>query len=332
MTDFQNVFEERANYSRSRLEEVSATIANLEELKAFDGLTVFSAGSFARYEASEYSDIDMFFLCMNSREGQIEPHTKELKLFGKMIDVVDKLSFPKFSGDCKYLNILNIDEILKHLGSPTDDHMNYFTARMLLLLESKCLFGEDVYKNVISNIVRSYFVDYPDHSETFQPIFLLNDICRFWKTLLLNYENKRNRSECSDTEKIKQKVKNFKLKFSRMTTCFATISALGSYNAPVSEEQIVELIYLTPRERLQDIAKRIPGAQNEVKDVLKKYAWFIEMTGLTTDKLQSFFYDKQKRAEMFSKANDYGNSMFRLLQKLDDETGGNNGLLRYLVI
>lgn len=333
MADIPNVFMERATFSRTRLELVRTEFSQLEELQHMDDLTIFGAGSYARHEASEYSDIDMFFLCGQDREKQIDPRTKELRLFGKMIEVVDRLGFPKFSNDCQYLSVISADEILQHLGSPTDDHENYFTARMLLLLESKCLFGEKIYDEIIKRIVTSYFVDYPDHSQTFQPIFLLNDICRYWKTILLNYENKRNKPSDSEEQKIKQKVRNFKLKFSRMTTCFATISALGSYNAPVSEEQVIKLAGLTPRERLQGIISRTPKLEKEVEDVLGRYSWFLEMTGLSTEDLHAHFSDKSKRFDMFQKANDYGNSMFKLLQKLDKATGDdNNGLLRYLVI
>lgn len=269
---------------------------------------------------------------MENREKQIDPRTKELRLFGKMIEVVEQLGFPKFSNDCQYLSKLSINDILQHLGSPKDDHENYFTARMLLLLESKCLYGEDIYNKIIAEIVRSYFYDYPTHPLKFQPIFLLNDICRYWKTLLLNYENKRNRSKETPDQKVKHRVRNFKLKFSRMTTCFATISALGSYNTPVSEEQVIGLVHLTPRERLQDILSRIPQAELEIQNILDRYAWFLEMTALSTEELHKFFYDDKKRMEMFQKANDYGNSMFQLIRKLDESTEGNNGLMRYLVI
>jgi predicted nucleotidyltransferase len=332
MAAIPNVFETRATSSRTRLDDVRANIKQLDELTSIKDLTIFAAGSYARLEASEYSDIDMFFLCMENRDKQIDPRTKELRLFGKMIEIVDKLKFPKFSNDCEYLNILSINDILQHLGSPKDDHDNYFTARMLLLLESKCLYGQEVYKKIITDIVHSYFFDYPTHSQKFQPIFLLNDICRYWKTILLNYENKRNRLQETPEQKTKHRVRNFKLKFSRMTTCFATISALGSYNTPVSEEQVIGLVNLTPRERIQDILSRIPQAENEVQDILERYAWFLEMTALSTEELHKLFYEEKTRTEMFQLANDYGNSMFKLILKLDDLTEGNNGLMRYLVI
>lgn len=334
MTGTGDIHDERANYSRVRLRELTTRLQALPELRGFPNLTIFGAGSYARHEASQYSDIDMFFLSDGDKGDVPEPRTNSLRLFGKVIEIVDTMSFPKFSNDCEYLVLLHTNDILSNLGSPRDDHENYFTARMLLLLESKCLYGHDVFEDITHKIIKSYFKDFPDHKHTFQPMFLLNDICRFWKTLLLNYENKRSvpqGAEEFEERKTRQKVRNFKLKFSRMTTCFASIAALGSHAAPVKETQVLELTKLTPRERLDSIPLRVPEAKDAVSEVLGKYGWFLEMTGLPTAELEERFSDKQKRTEMFQEANAYGDSMFRLLRVID-EAHPNLRLLRNLVI
>ena len=205
------------------------------------GLTIFGAGSYGRHEASTHSDIDLFFLIDGKNDAIPEPRTSSLRLFAKVIETVDLMSFPKLSNDCEYLELLSTADILYHLGSRTDDSANYFTARMLLLLEGQCLHGSIVYEKVLKDVVDSYFNDFPDHKQTFSPMFLVNDICRFWKTMLLNYENRRGlRDPAAATEdrKTKHKVRNFKLKFSRMTTCFASVAALGSFSAPVTPNRI----------------------------------------------------------------------------------------------
>lgn len=335
MTATSNIYAQRAAYSRKRLTKLSKRLADLKELKEYTGLTIFGAGSFARLEASQYSDIDMFFLTGEQADEVSEPHTKSLRIFGRVIEIVDGMGFPKFSNDCEYLVILPTKNIVENLGGRTDDHENYFTARMLLLLESYCLYGQDVFDEITAKIINSYFKDYPDHKQTFQPIFLLNDICRYWKTILLNYENKRNVQ--SDTKgfqkrKRRQKVRNFKLKYSRMTTCFASIASLGSYSTPVTEENILQLTKLTPRQRLDSIPSRIQGVRDAVNDVINGYAWFLEMTGLQTKELEECFSDKRKRTKMFQRANEYGDSMFKLLQAIDEKSGKSQRLLRYLVI
>lgn len=327
-----DIFKERSTYSAFRMTELKTRLASLSELSGFPYLTVFGAGSYARLEASKYSDLDVFFLCAGDKRDLIKPRTHELRLFGRVIETIEKMNFPEFSNDCEYLMILHTDQIATHLGSPRDDYENYFTARMLLFLESTCLYGEKTYQEVIRQIINSYFKDYHDHPKTFWPTFLLNDICRFWKTLLLNYENRRNLPAGADENKrMKAKVKNFKLKFSRMTTCFASIAALGCHRVPVTEEQVMDLTRRTPHQRLELVSERAPQAKSAVEDVLEKYAWFLEMTGLPTAQLEEHFSDKQKRTEMFQKANDYGDSMFKLLLSLD-EPKMRPRFLRYLVI
>jgi len=334
MNSLPAIYQTRATYSKSRLDELCTHLTALQELKEYPGLTIFGAGSFARLEASQYSDIDMFFLTGGQGSEVTEPRTKQLRIFGKVIEIVDSMKFPSFSNDCQYLAVLSTEEMLATLGSPRDDHENYFTARMLLLLESYCLYGKPVYDEVSKLIVQSYFKDYPSHTQSFQPTFLLNDISRYWKTILLNYENRRIlRKDEADYERKsrKHRVKNFKLKYSRMTTCFASIASLGSYRAPVTEDNILELTKLTPQQRLDTIPSRISDTRSEVDEVLDGYAWFLEMTGLQTIDLEERFSDEEKRTEMFEKANKYGDSMYKLLQKID-QCVPNSNLLRYLVI
>ena len=331
MTSHPNTLSERANFSQAQLTQLRNRLAKLRELEDLPSLTIYCAGSYARLEASKFSDIDMFFLCSKEKQEVPELRTNSLRLFGKVIEIADDMGFPKFSNDSEYLVILHTHDILSNLGGRTDDHENYFTARMLLLLESHCLYGREEFDHVTAEIIHSYFKDYLDHKHTFRAMFLLNDICRFWKTLLLNYENKRNFPDDDSQRRTKQRVRNFKLKFSRMTTCFASISALGSYGAPVTEEQVMDLTRMTPRQRLESIVTRIPETKDAVNEVLERYGWFLEMTGLPTHELEEHFSDNEQRVKMFQKANEYGDSMFNLIRTID-KSDERLRLIRNLVI
>ncbi|HEV8065614.1 MAG TPA: hypothetical protein VGP46_12305 [Acidimicrobiales bacterium] len=325
------LFSDRETYSQLRLKELERRLTTAPQTSDLTAFTIFAAGSYGRLEASEHSDIDLFFLYETARHDLSEPRTAELRLFGALIEIVDSMGFPKFSNDCQYLSALSCHDILTALGSPADDFNNYFTVRMLLLLESKCLYGQTTYDDILRNIIGSYYRDYPDHQATFEPWFLLNDIGRFWKTLLLNYEHKRNQPADSD-HKAQQKVRNFKLKFSRMTTCFATVAALGCQQSPVPEQTILELIRLTPRQRLQAVLNQREELRPLVQAVLDGYAWFLEQTAQTTEQLVAQFDDKQQRTTMFTKANEYGDSMFQLLEGIETSSSSPTRLVRYLVI
>ena len=246
----------------------------------------------------------------------------------RLIDVVEELDFPKLSNDAQYLQSHRTSKVLKHLGSPADDWKNYFTTRMLLLLESRPLYGAGDYDAVLSEILGSYYRDYPKHEDNFRPWFLLNDIMRFWKTLLLNYENKRNTERKSDDPK--PRVKNFKLKFSRATTCFATVCAVGSAVGPVDEAVLTEIVTATPRERLLRVAADRSDLEGEVDSVLDDYAWFLEQTALPTDELEDLFRVEKSRKAMFERAQIYAERLYSLIHAIDKD--GETKLLRALVI
>lgn len=331
------IYKLRARYSRDRLQELRNRLSSLPQMAKLTNFTIFCAGSYGRHEASNHSDIDLFFMHQDDRESHPEPRTAELGLFGALIDTAQQMGFPKFSNDCEYLTALTCRKLLEHLGSPNDDHRNLFTLRMLMLLESKPLYGNDAYGDIIRAIIESYYRDYPDHQSTFEPWFLINDIGRFWKTLLLNYEHRRNQppndDDKSKKDKTKQKVRNFKLKFSRMTTCFATIALLGAQHTPINKDQLFGLIVdTTPHERLTQVADLRPDTANAVQSVIEDYAWFLEKTALSTDDLQAEFDDKTERTRLFDRAGKYGDRMFDLLVAIDKKGDESNHFLRYLVI
>jgi len=301
---------------------------NMSELRRFPELTIFGAGSYARLEASQHSDIDMFFLNASSEADLLEPRTSQLRLFARVIDIVGKMDFPKFSNDGEYLKILHMGDMVEQLGGRKDDYDNHFTTRMLLLLESQYLCRPDLYNKAISRIIQSYFRDYPRHRSDFKPIFLVNDIMRYWKTLCLNYENKRLRKTSDKYAVVTRRVRNFKLKISRMTTCFATIALLGCRMKAISEQVVEEIVRLTPRQRLLSIPEHLSESKATIDEILLLYGWFLEMTALSTNQLERHFTDQKKREKAFRRANDFGNKMFELLKIVDKK----HRILRYLVI
>lgn len=323
----QDIFEARREYSLGRVNELKDRISVAAKPIQLEGLTIFTVGSYGRLEASEHSDIDLFFVY---EKGPTERRTNEMRLFGRLIELVEELDFPKLSNDAQYLQSHVVKDVLAHLGGAEDDSRNYFTTRMLLLLESRPLYGQEAYQSVIAQILESYIRDYPTHASNFRPWFLLNDIMRFWKTLLLNYENKRNRDQDRDEQNPKPRVKNFKLKYSRATTCFATICAIGSLTEAASLDSLTEIVAETPRERLLRVKDQQPKLEPQVSAVLDEYSWFLEQTALPTEALEDMFRDRESRRSMFDRAESYADRIFKLLHAIDELSEGK--LIRALVV
>lgn len=320
-----DLLRKRREYSEGRLAELQEQISHIKILEKIPELCIYVTGSYGRREASEYSDLDVFFLHKGSREKNKVSNIHKTLLDAELIRICQGLKFPEFSEDGEYLQIHYLDDMTKDLGSRNDDFSNYFTARLLLVLESYPLHNPQTYMDIIGSITQTYFRDYHDHHQAFKPIFIANDIIRFWKTLCLNYEHKRNRPSDDPSRKVKNHIKNLKLKFSRLMTCFSMIYAVSLTKTSINAEQLAKLIQDTPVNRINtETNKDCP----DVKSILKEYAWFLECTGRPHKDLHEWISIENNRIEAFSHARDFGNSMYNLLLK----GAGDSEAFRFLVI
>lgn len=317
----------RRDFSRERLAHLTSRLQAVQELKDCTGLCVYATGSYARGEASTHSDIDLFFVHAGSVEKSMS-NLDRMRVFARVIDLGAELHFPTFSNDGQFLDVLYADELLNMLGGPADDYHNYFTARMLLLLESVSLVNEHLYRHILDQVVDSYYRDYPDHAEDFRPVFLINDVIRFWKTLCLNYEHRRNKPEHDKLKKRKQQVKNFKLKFSRLMSCFGTIVAVCAAEGPVSRDFIIGLTDKVPLARFRDAVADFADLKPTVASVVDDYEWFLNKTRLSAEELTALFDDSEQKTLLFRRADEFGSKVFEVL----DYVAKRNGYSRYLVM
>lgn len=114
---------------------------------------VYITGSFGRGEASKYSDLDLFIVGLGKRKRAL-PRLEEICIKADLIKASRDLDFPEFSGDGEYLEHHSIGEIIETLGQPKDDASNTFTARLLLLLESKAVLGSAVYERLSKRFLK----------------------------------------------------------------------------------------------------------------------------------------------------------------------------------
>jgi hypothetical protein len=180
---------DRRQKSIAKLNDVRRSIKTYLELKQ-PGICVFAAGSYGRLEVGANSDLDVFAVW----DDEQKPPSSRLiaySVFGRLIQVNESLELPPFSGDGKFLAVHDFSSLCRHAGQPKDDLDNTFTTRMLFLLESQWLNNESIYAALRTKIVEHYFRDSVG-KKSFRPLFLLNDVLRYWRTLCLNYEDIRN--------------------------------------------------------------------------------------------------------------------------------------------
>ena len=296
---------------------------------------VYATGSFGRGEANKNSDLDLFIVGLESKSsainGSMLNRLDEICIKADLIEVTRALGIPDFDGDGRYLMHYPVQEFTGKLGTPDDDVTNTFTARLLLLLESSPLLEPTVYKQVIQEVIAAYWRDYEDHKSNFIPAFVSNDILRMWRTFCVNYEARTEREP--DDKKIKGKIKNYKLKHSRLLTCYSALLyllALYNRNNTVTPADAVAMIELTPTQRLEWLSaqQELGAARESILGLLAKYDQFLQSTNVGEGALALQFGDKKKVAEYMTSASEFGNQMFDALNQI----GGGNRFHRLLMV
>lgn len=327
------VNESPRDYSLRRLRELGE---KLDAGPLLDGhpLCVYVTGSYGRLEAWSKSDIDPFFLYDSADQSERFPWTSFVRLSARLIETAKEMEFPPFSKDGMYLEVQYVSEMERVLGSPHDDSLNAFTARMLLLLESQPLHDEGVYTRLLERIIGFYYRDYADHAAGFLPTFLVNDILRFWRTLTLNYEHHRLKlaaSSLTEDELRRKKagsaLKNYKLKVSRLATCFSMVANLSAMSAPVTPEQVFDLCRITPAERFDRLRGHGTEAASLVDGLAGLYSEFLEHVQQDEEDLLTELAEPDNRRQALDRASRYGDLIYELL---DNVTPAER--MRFLVI
>jgi len=268
-----NYLNKANDFSNKKLDELitglSASLTK-EEFKTdfLKNICVYACGSLGRCELSEKSDLDLFFI-YNKQDSC--SNLEKYRFFSKIYDVNKELGFKDPSKGGGFWDLISKENLVE-IGSRNEDYNNSFTARLLLILESKPIFNIELYNNIVKDVVDAYFIDYKSHPSNFLPMYLINDILRYWFTLTLNYEHRRDDKDNKQT----RYWKRLKLKFPRLLTCFSTLACL--YKKDIKPEDVIELTSKTPLERLSFAAGENKKISSLVIEIEKKYNWFLSLT------------------------------------------------------
>jgi len=313
------MIEDRRAYSDQRFGELIDALANAAktcEAKA----CVYATGSFGRREASQYSDVDLFIVSLCDQPGKEQKgrlsKLDEILLKADLIRATRKLGFPDFSKGGDYLQHHPANRLIEATGDRNDDATNTFTARLLLLLESKPLVGAGVHGQVIDDVIAKYWREFPEHNDSFMPAYLANDILRFWRTLCLNYEASTHEQTVED--RAKRKIKNYKLKHSRLLTCYSAILYLlyvYSIDGTVTVEVAKSMVSLNPTQRLQWLATKLQGSEtaDDIFAILKGYERFLDVTSSPEEDLIARFLDNREAHQLRSEQSEFGDLVYKLL-------------------
>ncbi|MEZ4294362.1 MAG: hypothetical protein R3B70_05260 [Polyangiaceae bacterium] len=357
MTEVDLFLAERRSASDARLESFRQALLREIPPHERDELLgehtcIYAVGSGGRRELSPHSDLDLFLV----KQG--EPRrVDEIRLQSAVLRALRAESFEDPSNDASFLKLHAAGALVERLGEPRDDTENTFTVRMLLLLESRPLLGDRAHAELARMSLDAYWKNVEGHREDYLPIVLFNDIVRYWRMLLLNYESKtaekqraldRRLPELSPEAREKaereleadRNFRSYKLRFSRCLLCYSSVAYLmaeahrtrvAKGRAHVTREVVDRMVRLTPLQRLEEAlsgAADAPGVTEAGESLRTLYAQFLRDTDRSKEDMLAIFSDRRGRRPFFTAAKDFGERMYDLIMAL----GRENPMFRYLVV
>lgn len=301
---------------------------------------IYVVGSAGRGELTPESDLDLFLVRKGTRPSRLDA----VVLQAAVLAASRAASFPDPSGDGEWLHLHAAARFVSLLGSRADDSENTFTARMLLLLESRPALGDVAYRHIVDAVIDAYWRNDDGNRTDYQPIVLLNDIVRYWRIVLLNYEAKNtderggrtSRSDPSDIREAKRRLRSYKLRFSRCLTCYSALTyflalTAGARKPHVAREHVREMVAMSPLQRLIWV-RRNPAVRPRtavlIDDLLASYLRFLNIAGRGKATLIDQFQQERFRQARSREGWQFGKGMFDLVCAL----GRDSELFRWLVV
>lgn len=155
--------------------------ARVQTLPRDDDAAVILFGSWGRLELTEHSDDDWLLLVDGPRRTAASPDVERLRaLLGGGAREPGRRGIFGTTGFG--------DDLVEHIGLDEDDNRN-LTQRMLLLLESVPILGEEAYAHCRARVLDRYLAE--DRAARRPPRFLLNDVIRYWRTIAVDFAGKQ---------------------------------------------------------------------------------------------------------------------------------------------
>lgn len=246
-------------YSAGRLNEIANAFHEAYEEPWF---SISLSGSFGRLDAGPSSDADFLILVDElSRRSRIKQIIQDIR--ERLLDL--NLPMPNPHGlFSQPVDVISINETI----GDAEDTLFKLARRMVLLLETKCVYNERLFQKTIDEILQSY-LKYQIREPEKQPLFLLNELIRYFRSICVNYESKFWH------ENEKWAIRNAKLRHSRIFMYFGLLSLI--LNSSVKENKqsyIRDHINLTPLERVCHVYSDV--GESDVSQLLGPYNVFVE--------------------------------------------------------
>jgi len=161
-------------------------------LKEYDNqLAVVLVGSFGRKEASESSDVDALVLF----ESNVPNRERIAKgLLGRLEELVNELNKEqglqlRMASPGAFSSFCVLEDLLSNIGGDKETN-HLLTQRVSLLVEGQGLSKNSFFRRARKRILDEYLKELQPIGR--RPIFLVNDLARYYRTVCVDYEYKKN--------------------------------------------------------------------------------------------------------------------------------------------
>jgi predicted nucleotidyltransferase len=247
-------------------------------------------GSYARREATPYSDLD-YYLLYTKKLSPRAVRGLQKKLRKAVGEVIGKAP----SEDGAFDATIPSGSLKDDIGGP-DDTNERITRRVLFLTEGTAVHNPRLYRKEREALVGRYVNDeISDHQLC---LFLLNDLIRYYRTICVDYEHKVEAGKAWG-------IRNIKLVFSRKLLYFSglLIVAETAQRTPSEKREIIHrLTEIPPIERIAQVC----GASADL--ALASYDVFLKALddAETRKLLETIKAADRKRHEQFRRLKNEG--------------------------
>ena len=225
-------------FSRRRIVTIRESLEQKLRNEKQTETSVVAFGSYARLDASELSDLD-YLIVTRDRQLSHDRWQHHVK------DVIEASGIPLPNQQGVFQGVVSFDELCSDIGGKSDGY-DQLSRRLLHVLESRSLWGDEAYQRNIGDLLELYGADVSGDSRK-NYVFLLNDLIRYFRTVCVNYAHTKS------AEPTKWPIRNLKLRHSRVVMYVSLVAMLGVlsvYRGQDKNDKLRELIRLTPLERL----------------------------------------------------------------------------------
>ena len=305
------------DFTRNQIDKLKNEINEANEAWKFikNKFTIILIGSYGRLESSHISDLDF---CIIYNDGV---SSKEKKMIKETINsVFEKI----FSKKISLFLETSFSDIITNIGGKDDSSID-LTTRILILMESIPLIGDKLYNKLISKLCKIYLEEYIREGK--YPLFLTNEIIRFWRTLCIDYRWKKMEMEKPWA------TRNIKLRFSRKLLCYATlILSVFLSKGIISQDEFQELITYPSSIKILYIYGLIDKDKNFsersdllecIEKIIMQYDDFLKNIYNTNVRKSLEIVDFKKRdtndnyINIKEKAKEFHNDLVVLIEKID---------------